>query len=146
MKVVIFDLNRTLYDPETDTLLPGTIETLTELCQRDYKLHLISRNEVNRGDILTRFQIRKFFLTINLVERKTMDVFDQVIRVNNLDPQNLYVIGDYRWEDVRFGNQCGAHTIWLKRGAFEEHLPLIPADIPSLATIHHVIDVLEFLI
>lgn len=130
MTIVIFDLNRTLYDPETDTLTPGTYETLESLKKSGSKMHLLSRREPGRSDMLDRFNIRHFFITIVFVEDKSADIFTEIINWTNDREADVYVVGDYRHEDIRFGNQAGAKTIWFRQGKFAGLKAEMPDDIP----------------
>lgn len=132
MKTVILDLNRTLYDPDNDLLLPRCASVLATLKERGYDLHLLSRNEGGgeRLALLARFGIEHFFSSLHFVEEKTAEVFQSIIRELGLQPKQVYVVGDYLHEDIRFGNQCGAWTIWLKQGTFESLLPEIDSDAP----------------
>src|SRR3989344_6104221 len=70
MRIVIFDLNRTLYDPITKTLVPGAKSVLSSLRAEGVSLYLISRREKGRDDILLKHGIAKFFRTITFVDDK----------------------------------------------------------------------------
>lgn len=130
MAYVIFDLNRTLYDPDTDTLLPGVLETLTCLSSHGVEMHVISRNEPGRENILGIQGISHFFRTVTFVEDKTPEVFAHLMESCREPLEAMYVVGDYLHEEIRFGNQCGAKTIWLKRGKFSDLQPERPDDTP----------------
>lgn len=130
MPTLIFDLNRTLYDPETSELLPDTLPVLQSLKERGIHMHLLSRNEPGRSNLLHEHGIFDFFDTIQFAEEKSALVFASIIRSIGVAPADIYVIGDYLHEDVRFGNQCGSRTVWLKRGKFSFLQPEGPDDEP----------------
>jgi phosphoglycolate phosphatase-like HAD superfamily hydrolase len=127
---IIFDLNRTLYDPEGDALVPSAREVLDALQGANHELHLVSRKEKGRERILVRFDLEKYFETISLVEEKSVEIFSRIMNSARGVSKAKYVVGDYRHEDVRFGNQAGAYTILLRRGKFANQEVEIPEDIP----------------
>lgn len=118
MTLIIFDLNRTLYDPDTDTLVQGAIETLTACRARGYGLALLSRDEPGREDILETFDIARFFDEIRFVEEKTRESVESIIERCGARPGTTYVVGDYPPAEIRAGNAAGAHTIRFRSGRF----------------------------
>jgi FMN phosphatase YigB (HAD superfamily) len=120
MKTIIFDFNRTLYDPDNADLVDGAEAVLADLYAGDTALCLVSRNEAARASILDRLGIRRFFSEIVFVDQKTADVFQDLAQRIGSDPRATYVVGDYLHEEIRCGNQLGFKTIWLKRGKFAD--------------------------
>jgi phosphoglycolate phosphatase-like HAD superfamily hydrolase len=102
MGTIIFDFNRTIYDPELEALLPDALETIETLLARKYSLHLVSRNEIGRENILLELNLVKYFKTVTLVETKSAEIFSVIIDAEEAALKDVYVIGDYRHEDVRF--------------------------------------------
>jgi len=144
MTIAIFDFNRTLYDPNTDKLLPDVVYVLNTLRKRGVSLHLLSRDNQDRLDLLERHGIHNLFDAINFVEDKSPEAFAKIIRDAGVTAKDTYAIGDYLHKDVRFANQCGAHTIWLQRGNFAGQKPEIPDDLPE-HTITEIIEVLNLI-
>ncbi len=130
MTCVIFDLNRTLYDPDTNSLLPGVLEMLTWLRGSGAEMHLVSRKEPGREHILESHGILSFFSSVSFVEEKTREMFAELVERTGEGHNSVYVIGDYLHEEIRFGNQCGAKTVWLKRGKFAGLLEETDCDKP----------------
>jgi FMN phosphatase YigB (HAD superfamily) len=127
MPTVIFDLNRTLYDPETNGLLPGVHDLLETLQANSVEMHVISRKEPGREDILKAHGVEHYFGSITFVDDKTHELFaDYVSSLHG----PVYVVGDYLHEEIRFGVQAKAKTIWLKRGKFSHLLPESEDDTP----------------
>ena len=60
---IIFDYNRTIFDPETDNLYLGVLELLQKLSSK-YELFLISRNEPTRKKRLEELNIKNYFQKI----------------------------------------------------------------------------------
>ena len=75
MTLMIIDYHRTLYDPDTDALVDGAHELLTELKARDVLLVLVSRREGERDKRIQELGISSFFDEVLFVEDKTEQVF-----------------------------------------------------------------------
>jgi phosphoglycolate phosphatase-like HAD superfamily hydrolase len=86
---IIFDYNRTLYNPETNSLYFGVIKLLQDL-SKNHELFLISKNEPGREDGLEKQGIKKYFKKISFVEEKTTDLFKELVQGD----KNSFVIGD----------------------------------------------------
>lgn len=117
-KLTIIDFNRTVYDPERKMLIEGIMEVLTILRDRGFILYLISKKEKGREHILASLGIEHFFSRIEFVEEKTRDLFEAILRVSGIPKNDVYIVGDYLYEEIRAGNQCGVKTIWFKSGRF----------------------------
>jgi len=130
MTTIVFDLNRTLYDPETNLLYLGVREMLEILHKKGIIMHVLSRKEPGRGDILGKFDISQYFKSVTLVAEKTQVAFQEIFEIQQIDPAEAYVIGDYLHEDIRHGNQCGAKTILVKQGKFIDLEPECADDSP----------------
>lgn len=139
--IIIFDFNRTLYDPETDSLMEGAFTVLEALFARGEELHLVSRQEGGREDLLQRLGIDYFFTSVHFVPEKTRAHFQDIIASTSDVSREVYVVGDYLKSEIALGNQCGAKTLWLKRGAFADDMPL-PHEEPW-RTIHSLKEILD---
>lgn len=125
--IIIFDFNRTLYDPETGGLFDGAIELLSKLSARGDELHLVSKLEPTRSlAFLTKLGIAHFFKTTAFVTDKS----DALRRLIETAPAPVYVVGDYLHGEIRIGNKHGAKTIWLKHGMFSSLMPEMQDDVP----------------
>ncbi|KND47527.1 MAG: hypothetical protein AB199_03795 [Parcubacteria bacterium C7867-004] len=137
---IIFDFNRTIYDPETDTAVPGALEALTHFAERGMTLHLVSRREGGRDDVLDTLGVRDFFASVAFVGDKGPVIQELVSGSSG----TVYVVGDYLQSEIRAGNKAGAKTIWLKRGLFAGHAPTYGTDVPW-ATIKHMQELIEII-
>jgi FMN phosphatase YigB (HAD superfamily) len=115
---IIFDYNRTLYNPETNSLYFGVIKLLQDL-SKNHELFLISKNEPGREDGLEKQGIKKYFKKISFVDEKTTDLFKELVQGD----KNSFVIGDRVREEIFVGNQLGFITIWVQQGKFAVELP-----------------------
>ncbi|XLQ19693.1 MAG: HAD hydrolase-like protein [Candidatus Moraniibacteriota bacterium] len=120
-KVIIFDFNRTIYNPENKELISGAFDVLTKLySEKNNILYLISRNEgeEKRELILEQFKIKKYFKEVLFVDKKNVQLFKRIIKEERVKTEQVYVIGDYLHEEIRYGNICGVNTIWFRNGKF----------------------------
>lgn len=123
---IIFDYNRTLFDPEANRLYDGVPPLLSCLSTR-HRLFLISRDETGRAERLRSLNIAQFFEQVFFVPNKTLKLFRKI----TASGQKTLVIGDYVSEEIRFGNELGCITVWLRRGKFADRLPLSPLEFPT---------------
>ena len=115
---IIFDYNRTIFDPDTDNLYPGVLNLLQKLSEK-YELFLISRNEPLRKKRLEELTIKNYFKKILFVDKKTKQIFEEIIG----DANSIIVVGDSISDEIKIGNQLGLTTIRLKRGKFATETP-----------------------
>ncbi len=115
---IIFDYNRTIFDPETDNLYLGVLELLQKLSAK-YELFLISRNEPERKRRFEELNIKNYFQKILFVNGKSRKVFEGI----SGDTKNVIVVGDSISDEIKIGNQLGFVTIHLKKGKFSTEIP-----------------------
>lgn len=128
---IILDYNRTLYDPETQSLYPEAAVLLRNLSQK-HDLYLIGRNEPGRSNKLDELDIRRYFKEVRFVDQKTEELFGNIIT----DNENVtFVIGDRVYEEIAIGNKLGYRTIWVRQGKFSGETPRKEAENPLL-TVH----------
>lgn len=120
-KGMIFDFMRTLYDPETDSLVEGVYELLDTLHKKDWYIVLISRNEGQRDQLLDKYGIRKYFDEVYFVPEKTQKLFNHIVEC--MGQREIYVVGDRIYDEIYFGNQSGCKTIWFRSGKFYDDTP-----------------------
>ncbi len=123
---IIFDYNRTLFDPETNTLYPEARKLLTDLSAR-YTLFLISKNEPSRTKTIHDLGLEKFFQKIIFVPEKSKALFKSL----NIHPKETIVIGDYLPSEIAAGNDFGATTIRILQGKFKDLIPASPLEKPN---------------
>lgn len=116
---IIFDFNRTIYDPDAGALVPGALVLLQNLFAKGHTLFLVSKLEAGREAALEHLGIRHFFTDAKFVENKR-EALEEIIRAS---PPPVYVMGDHLHDEIRAGNALGARTIWLKRGRFMNLIP-----------------------
>ena len=124
--IIIFDFNRTIYDPETDACVPGVGAVLAELFARGETLHLVSRREPGREGVLASLDVEHFFTSVSFLDEKETAI-RRIIQAAN---ETVYVVGDHLHDEIRIGNRLGARTVWLRRGKFAGLMPEMDEDVP----------------
>lgn len=130
IKAVIFDFKRTIFDPESGELFPGTKEVLEDLKLGGYKLFLISHGSYPKS-LITDLGVESFFDEVLITGDKNIGVFEKIIVKNELSIKKSYVIGDRVKGEIKIGNSLGLKTIWLKKGLFSEELPEDISEVPK---------------
>lgn len=127
---VVFDFNRTLFDPDAEALFPEALKVLGGLRDAGVPLCLVCKGGPDRRDLIERLGLPQFFERIVVTERKGAENFQEC---KDLHPDCAWVVvGDRLEEELRHGAACGMRTIWLQKGKFADE---VPADVPC----HHVI-------
>ncbi len=126
--VIIFDFNRTIYNPESAQLMGHSLEMLQRL-SRKFHLILLGKGDEKRKKIITRLDIKKFFQDVYLVPEKNID---QLIFIKERFPKNtlFYSIGDQVKKEIMLGNAMGFKTIWFKFGKFASEMPETDSEKP----------------
>lgn len=126
-KTIIFDFNRTLYDPDRDALFPETLALLAHAKSLGYRLYLISKAGEGRDARIQDLELHTLFHEVHLVQEKNLELFQKLAVGPTL------VVGDRIRREITLGNQCGATTIWFRSGKFSTELPTTPIEEPTHA-------------
>jgi FMN phosphatase YigB (HAD superfamily) len=118
MKTIIFDFNRTIYDPDSKRLIYGARRILELSIRKGYALCLVSQRENGREEILNREDIRKLFTEVFFVDRKDKALFQNILNKSSLNPSDVLVVGDRISAEIRAGAQAGCKTVWVQKGKF----------------------------
>jgi FMN phosphatase YigB (HAD superfamily) len=142
IKGIIFDFNRTLYDPDANTLIEGSLELLVKLKILQYKLVLVCKKSASdRTELINSFGLDKFFCKVLMIEgSKTIEHFQECLLAMQLSALETAVVGDRVEEEICVGNHLGMVTIWLQQGKFSAVKPSNSGQEPTY-TIYHLRDV-----
>lgn len=130
-KLIIFDFNRTLYDPGSRQLLPDTIGVLKKLKAQGRELRLLSRAKPGRLKLITALGLKKIFKSIHLVEKKSPLKLQEISRQSGCELKDCTIVGDRIKQEIVFGKQLGMRTVWLRNGKFATELPTTSAEEPD---------------
>jgi FMN phosphatase YigB (HAD superfamily) len=120
-KAVIFDFNRTLYDPEKGAFMKGAIASLESLKKNGVMLFLIGKGTDERASLINELGLHRYFDEIIVREEKELKDFEYLKK--KYAYAVFYAIGDRVKKEITFGNLCGFKTIWFKNGKFADEVP-----------------------
>jgi len=138
IKAIIFDWGRTLYDSDTAALFPDATGIVDHLA-RSYSLAivaLIARGDFEAGvreryHILRDAKLMPHFAAI-LFDREDKDrLYARALDGLHLRATDVAIVDDRMHRGIRWGNQHGATTIWLRRGKFRDECPTADTGQPT---------------
>lgn len=140
---IIFDFNRTLYNPETSSLTSGTLDLLRYLKNSSYKLCLISKKtQEERREQISELGLDLYFPDILVIEgEKTKQDFEMCAKAMSLAYSEIAVVGDRVRSEITLGNEIGMTTFWYRSGKFASETPRNKEEEPDF-----IIDRLEELV
>lgn len=130
---VIFDFNRTIYDPKTEKLMEGAVRLIHHLQKRKVKLALLTRTtDDKRRQLIKSLGLDSLFDEIVLTEEKKQEHhFFSLTKKMDVAAERCVVLGDRVKSEIVIGNKLGMKTIWLRRGKFKKEIPEIPEEQPT---------------
>jgi FMN phosphatase YigB (HAD superfamily) len=105
---IIFDYNRTIFNPDEESLYEGVLEVLNYL-SLEHELYLISANEPGRRQKMKDFGIDGLFKKVIFVNRKSVDIFKLVAK----EGEDVFVVGDNIYGEISIGNKMNFNTVLL---------------------------------
>jgi len=130
IRIIIFDFNRTLYNPEVDRLIPEAKRVLKTLQRRGVRLFLVSRQEPLRTNRIQALGLVPYFQNIYLTSQKSRKLFRRIANESETAPTEIAVVGDRVSDEIRLANLEGMISIHFKRGLFAEELPATALEEP----------------
>ncbi len=118
---IIFDYNRTLFDPDAQALYPGALDLVRGLAAA-HELFLISTEEGGRAQAFASLGIAAYFKKALFVKEKTEEIFAAIAG----GASDVAVIGDSISREIAIGNRLGYLTIRVKQGKFAAQEPQGP--------------------
>lgn len=127
IKAIIFDYGRVLHDRETGGgWVEGAREVL-DYCKSRYRLALVSlvkgEKPAQRMEKLVGAGFDGYFEVIDMVEDDKDSAFERTVEKLGVPHVNIALVDDRTIRGVRWGNQHGCTTIWLRRGKFANESP-----------------------
>ncbi len=130
VRAIVFDFNRTLYDPDSDSLAPGALDVVRGLAER-YPLALYSKRGEGRDERIAQLGLAPFFRKTVAVEKKCGEDIACVAREFGVSPAEVLVVGDRVRSELRAGKEAGCRTVWVRRGKFADEGPETPGEAPD---------------
>lgn len=124
-KIIIFDFNRTLYDPESKKLMEGA-RSLLKSVGKEYELYLITSKsdaKESRKKLIEKLNLQKYFEQILICKEKTKQEFRKIINKKIISKKGSFVIGDQIGREIKIGNSLGLKTIRICAGKFSDEIP-----------------------
>jgi FMN phosphatase YigB (HAD superfamily) len=125
-KIIIWDFNRTLYNPDTGTLIENAKEIVRYGFESGYVNILFSKNTIGQttvDQLLSTFFLRAYFDAIIENPEKNINHLTAQLENYHLDKSNSFFISDRAWTDIPIGNTLGLRTVWFQNGKFAHEKP-----------------------
>lgn len=122
MKAVIFDYNRTIYNPDTDQLMDGAKQVLDQLQKNGVTLFLIAKGDDERKKRIETLGLIPYFKGIIVNQKKSAEDYQDCLSSCEKGT-TFFAVGDRIKEEIRHANSCGITTIWFRNGKFANEEP-----------------------
>ena len=131
IKGIIFDFNRTLYNPDTKKLEEGALALLNDLY--NYRLCLVAkRTTEDKENLISGLGLNKYFLDIQIIDgHKQESHFQRSLAQMRLSASQVTVVGDRIKEEIKLANMMNMQTIWYRQGKFADELPKEDFEFPT---------------
>ena len=130
---IIFDWKRTLYDPDTKTLIKGALDLLEYLKNKNIPMVLIGKGKEDMNEEVKKLGVKKYFTEIIFAEgAKDPKLFAKYVPSN---PKETVFVGDRVRSELEIGNKLGATTIWVRQGKFAKEQPEVAQQQPDYSVL-----------
>ena len=115
LRAIIFDFNKTLYNPNSGNLFPGVKDLLSDLkAQSGLTLALISYGGDYRVELIKGLGILSLFDWFKFVEEKSTEDFLEFSKKFQILPRSILVVGDMLEEEIKIAKFLTMKTAWIK--------------------------------
>jgi len=128
--LIIFDFNRTLYEPENKATFRGVREFLDDY-SKVYTLALIGKGDEKRKFLIEKLDIEKYFMNLILTEEKEACDFLKCLKELNYSKEKTWSVGDRIKKEILISNKLGLKTIWFRNGKFSSEIPIRSEEYPN---------------
>jgi putative hydrolase of the HAD superfamily len=94
-------------------LLPGVLETLTELATRHRLILMTKGNHAEQTDKFARSGLSSYFSAVEIVKEKDPATYQEVIRRHQLAPHTSWMIGNSPKSDINPAIAAGLHAVFV---------------------------------
>jgi len=134
-KGIILDFNRTVFDPDANSLFPGALEAIKLLYHEGFVIVLVAKENDGRENLIKSLEIDQYFSEIMFVSEKTAHLFKEIKATFKMQANKSFVIGDRVRSEIESGNSAGFLSIWFQNGKFANELPENAMQFPNF-TVH----------
>lgn len=113
IKMIIFDLVGTLYDPEASELFPEVSLTLSLLKNR-FSMILVTDLKDGKKKLLDFLRLEKYFDDI-IIHSKNNDLFADILSKNKIKPSECLVVGDDVKNEIEIARSLGMKFLIIDR-------------------------------
>ena len=122
LPTIIFDLNRTLLNPETNDKYSDSLSVLNFCQNKDYQLLLVAQAVDGRTELVRKL-FEGYFANTYFVANKSAKLFRDIVKRHNINLGESFVVGDRAQKELLFGHRVGFKTIWLQHDKFAHEYP-----------------------
>ncbi|XP_009559007.1 haloacid dehalogenase-like hydrolase domain-containing protein 3 [Cuculus canorus] len=127
-------------------VLPGASETLSQCCQRGFRMGVVSNFDNRLENILSQCNLRhhfEFILTSEAAGFAKPDkrIFEKALRLGGVPPEQVAHIGDDYTRDYRAARTVGMHGFLLQAAGQGKKLEVPPEHV--LPTLNHLLALIE---
>ena len=116
MKLFIFDFNRTLYNPVTQQLHPGAVETLEFSLEQGIINVLLTTGVHSRANAIFELGLCDYFDCIKYVTEKTDEAILKIIQQYHAQLNDVLIIGDDPEGELLSGKKLRIQTVAVGTG------------------------------
>ncbi len=118
---IIFDWKRTLYDPDSKTLVEGATQLLATAQEIGAPMYLVGKGGNDMYAEAKRLDVHELFTKVVFQEgAKEEGLFKPFMSKN---PRETLFIGDRIQSELAAGKSLGATTLWVRQGKFANEEP-----------------------
>ena len=132
-KIIIWDFNRTIYNPDTQTLIEHAGEVIQYAQQQKYKNIIFSKNNAGTlpvQQLLATFQLDSFFNDFVENTEKSISTLIPILKKYHVNKKLSFFISDRAQSDIPIGNALGLQTVWFRNGKFANEEPREKSEFP----------------
>lgn len=126
----VFDWKRTLYNPESKTLIEGAEDIIRFAHNQGAKVILVGKGDHAMFDEVNRLGISKYFDHIQFNEGPK-DSSQFAVFIDPKNRRDTLVVGDRVKSELSIGNMLGATTVWVRQGKFSDEEPAEKIEEPT---------------
>lgn len=140
---MIFDYNRTIYNPDKDQLTDGAQDVLELLREKGVTMFLIAKGNAERRKRIESLGLPQFFQRIIVNPNKSPDDY-RSCKEECLPDTEVFAVGDRVQEEIRHAIACGIKTIWFRNGKFSNEFPSNVTEQPlhTVVSLREILDII----